>query len=912
MALPTDINQLPTDDLSQQEEPGQQRVQQPTTTQQALAPKSNITKAPVQPVHQDPRNAPYQPKQQATDFTDQIEFMKDILESMVSGAVVRPLLSGDTGLGKTSFVKQFGKMIGIPLVIIEVPHIVEEELINIPFLVKMPDGKSMSGIENFNKEKDPQTVSTTQYGIELSESYLASTLERLHKQSASEYAASVAQFDNHTKELLTQFNQEYPKLIPSVRSKVERILFLDEYYRQTTPTIRNILREILNRKIGNDKVPEGTFELYASNVVDSGLETKSSQHSSFAQMKFPAPTVQQWLSYMVSGDKNSKVPFKKDVIEAFAKAVKDEHLSFTDADSEIRTSPRRWSEILLYVNNTYPFKDASEASIVKTTMSRQFKTDDDKISPVESVLNEFLDVLIAKSGVDTKKIKSVPTSQWRDVLVHNVMTKIAIGERKKYVPVVQGPPGIGKTAIAEAFENSEYNLRFIDVKCTSLSHDSVTGIPTADNSEKGIKTNFTEPPLYKMIMQQVTEESAGYLNDLKAQEAAGELGGQTADDVYNAWENQEYKYLIFFDEINRVKNPSVFNALRRVILEKEFNDKFKLPAGSVVVGAMNPGDENTTKLTGHFKDAIEVIDAAADWKGFIGHLEKDVIPSVARADYKPDETSIKTAYNIISRFPDVFSNSGSDAKGRKKPDAEFYINIGQADTVYISPRDFTQLFKNLVLTVNTQIDSIQAKINQGQPVGEEEANNRIVNAAYRKMEHIFNHIFHINGQDEPPGFMERVRHFLHQNVDVSFKKTVTQAGLGSMLEQHITTDTPLADDPNFSNYMDDYSPVEFHKDFDKFMQAATEQFMDETTITDIEAFNKFFFGKDKGSISEIANAIGEAIVENGYEQGALDQVRLVSNKFFKIANKILAEQDAAGDDAIIALLDMYNSINELS
>ena len=322
---------------------------------------------------------------------------------------------------------------------------------------------------------------------------------------------------------------------------------------------------------------------------------------------------------------------------------------------------------------------------------------------------------------------------------------------------------------------------------------------------------------------------------------------------------------------------------------------------------MNPGDEGATTLTGHFKDAIEVIDAAADWKGFIKHLEDDVVPATMRADYKPDETSIKTAYNIVSKFPDTFSG-----RDRKKPDSEFYINIGQADTVYISPRDFTQLFKNLVLTVNTQIDSIQNRIDQGQQVSEEDANSKIVNAAYRKMEHVFNHIFHINGQDEPPGFMERVRHFLYDNVDVSFKKTVTQAGLGSMLEQHALTDISLSDDPNFSNYMDDYSPVEFHRDLDKFLDEKTAQFMSDTSITDMDAFNQFFFGDDKGSMTDITNAIGQAVTENGYDTSSLDQVKLVTTKYFKTANKVMAELPDTTDEAFISLLDRYNSINELN
>ncbi len=44
------------------------------------------------------------------------------------------LLGGDPGIGKTTFVELFSDLTGIHLITIEIPHIVEEHIINIHFL----------------------------------------------------------------------------------------------------------------------------------------------------------------------------------------------------------------------------------------------------------------------------------------------------------------------------------------------------------------------------------------------------------------------------------------------------------------------------------------------------------------------------------------------------------------------------------------------------------------------------------------------------------------------------------------------------------------------------------------------------------------------------------------------------------
>jgi midasin (ATPase involved in ribosome maturation) len=44
------------------------------------------------------------------------------------------LLAGDPGVGKTSFIRFLCKLFGLNLVVLEVPHITEEHIINIPYI----------------------------------------------------------------------------------------------------------------------------------------------------------------------------------------------------------------------------------------------------------------------------------------------------------------------------------------------------------------------------------------------------------------------------------------------------------------------------------------------------------------------------------------------------------------------------------------------------------------------------------------------------------------------------------------------------------------------------------------------------------------------------------------------------------
>lgn len=798
---------------------------------------------PVPPNQQQAPQQQQQPQQNiklaSPDYQTQIDFMVDIIDNMLSGANKRIMIGGKTGLGKSSFVKQFAKVFGFPTIIVEIPHVVEEQMINIPFVIFDKNGQSSQGYDSVKIEKEG-----TGPRVELGTSYLATKLASLTKMSDGEYRNKINSYDSSLKGLIQQFEQQYPGVIAKVRNKYERILFLDEYFRQTTPAIRNILRNILNDRIGNDVVPPGTYVMYASNLEDvAGSIDTQSAHTTFLQKKFKAPTKAQWLQYTVSAALQKNITIKQEVVDAFDAALADEHISYDDLNMEIRISPRRWSDIFVYINNAFPFKTPDELGVLKTTIKKQFQSDQGATTDLYNVVDALLARLAIKSNIDPKKVKELSPEKWRQVLAQQVMTVISSKGMKKYVPVIQGLPGVGKTAIGETFEEPPYNMRFIPILATTLTRDSVVGIPLPQQADKKTGVAFSKPELAILIDDQINAANRAYYEDLQDQERSGELKGKTAAQAYKDFENQEYKYLLFIDEINRVKDVAIFNSLRRLILEKEFNDQYKLPKGTVVIAAMNPSDLGTIPMTSHFRDAIDLIDVEPNWKDTLAFLKDRVKPNLKNS-YNPSDIALNTAMEIIEDFPNNFSLS------RRRTAKEFYISIGGDQEVYLSPRDYDNLYKELVASINRVTESLKSQIQRGKKITPEEINNDIISAAYKKFESTFDDIFYKEGMGIPPGWTNRVREYLSQKVNVSLQMKTTAAGLTSIFNDALAGTTNLTDDIDFDNYMTRYMPATFQKEFDQYLHQMFKESEDVSSVVE--------------NLKAIVTQVKQAVTENGF------------------------------------------------
>jgi MoxR-like ATPase len=875
---------------------------------------TQITSAPVQQLTPSP------------NFSRQVEFIQSIYRNMLAGGQRSILIGGETGIGKTSFVKQFSKMLGIPAIVVEVPHIVEEELINIPYVIYDVDGQTHFGNSEIELEKEANEEGVKDLKVVLAKSWLASHLAEIKKIGDTEYQTHVeTKLGNVDRQLIDAINEEDPNLIGRVRSMFDRILFIDEYFRKTSPTIRNILRNILNGQIGNDNIPAGTYVLYASNLRDvEGSLDQQLGNESYDTPEFIPPSAAEWLNWTVGDAKN--VNWHPDVVEAFKETVKDEDMGFRDLQAKVRTSPRRWTEIMLYINSLYPFESPREAGIAEMSLRKQFEGQQGKISSAYKTLAEILKKLIKKSG--HTKIPRVTSDEWKDVLLQNVMVKQKLGSAKKYIPVIQGAPGIGKTSVVKAFEEPPYNMRVIPVLASTLTVDSVIGLPTTklrDKEGKKLKpeemeTRFSEPPLYHEIMRKTKEADAGYYAELKILERQEELGGKTAEEVFREYKNQQFQYVIFFDELNRVKSANVFNSLRRLILEKEFNSRYKLPDECIVVGAMNPTDiaKSTAEMTDHFRDAIDLIDVEPSWPVLLNILKTNATNQLLNRPYPPAQESIDVAYKIIEGFPEKFSskyqyNDEGVVTGEVK-NHEFYISAkGVSSTFYIDPRAYTDTFKNIAVGYDIARESMLRKINKGQDLSDEEIKQQLTNGAFNALNDFFNNLFGSKFKGtEPAGFREAVRDYIESVVDIDLTVDRTRAGIGSIIDHALSSQSSLGDDDDFHAYMASFNTPEFVEDFESYLDKKLNLTKlgsnDENDQAQTEFVLDFLTNQSGGeSLFKIVQLLIEGRKSNNYEYTMLDEVSKTIDSVYRQAMKTVGK--VISDESVENLIDSYEKIH---
>jgi hypothetical protein len=354
----------------------------------------------------------------------------------------------------TSFIRGYAKLLGIPLVTVEAPHITEEHIINIPFMIIKGDQvkKDSAVIETAGKhtlEDDAQSFEIVQ-----AESNLVTKLKTMKNQKLKDqqHLAAIAKDKN-----LRGVYANNRTLINTVRDAYNCILFLDEYYRNDNMKIRNILRNILNGRIGNDKIPKGTFIVYASNLDDDGLEGIP-MNNDFAEMEFKAPDKEQWFDYVLKKyetNDNKEFPnikMNEKVYNKFYDTISGSELSYDDDNAEVRSSPRRWEQFMLFVNANLPVTNVKEAKILMSNVEVNFRNYiEGEVSDLYPKVNKMMVELIKEtSGIDFDG-STHPQTEWKDVLEQQLATKIKMDseadsdkEARKYVPVVSGEPGIGK------------------------------------------------------------------------------------------------------------------------------------------------------------------------------------------------------------------------------------------------------------------------------------------------------------------------------------------------------------------------------------------------------------------------------------------------------------------------------------
>ncbi|MCK9369769.1 AAA family ATPase [Candidatus Dojkabacteria bacterium] len=745
-----------------------------------------------------------------------------------SGAVSKGnMLVSPPGVGKSQFVAALASLLGIELVTIEAPHIVEEKLINIPFLVKKPTSNTQQ--QGSTKVQVTKGTAQDEFDIELADSHLFTQLINAQAIPDAQYIQNVYNNANIAAlyESMGGTREQIPQLIKDIRSKYRVILFLDEFFRVPSPTIAAILRSLLNKRLGMHQLPNYAYLTYASNLTDTGDSiAKRQQNQRFNMYHLNAASKEDWFAWLLAKFNNdaSGVKLNMNIINKFGKILEDADISSdfeTTSGDIVRASPRRWEQLILYINSAFPIKDEQDAKSLITNVQINFLHYlDSEYHPIaKKVLKAVVELIKEVSGITVKESDVNSDTDWRHTLKHQVEMKQILGDSRSYIPVVSGPPGIGKTSNVAAVAQ-EMNLRLVVIDASELvDPGEVIGLPAPDTKEGRRSVKFVASKLFKQINDIIDHEDQRYKTNLIAK-----LGQDAGSQAYAKYEKSRWKYLIFFDELNRAP-PQVMNALRRVILEKNFGEKdnmgveMKLPKEAIVMGAINPTGEGTHELTHHMRDVMDIIPASASWARQKQFLEsKDI-----------EGTSPEVRNAIIQAFELISSHfSLKSLDNDKKP---FYLDVGGGEGLYITPNDMTDMYAAASDSVQSVIDDKLREYNADRVTDLaaseiKQLDRDIKENIYDSFEPSLYDIFHNHDLDGTRWLQAFHTWMLNSNVGeqltkASSSKLTSRGDIKSILEQHLggTATKPLKDDSRFVNYVKSKDHVSVAHEIDAALSA---------------------------------------------------------------------------------------------
>jgi MoxR-like ATPase len=576
------------------------------------------------------------------------------------------LIAGDPGGGKTTTMRDLSSITGIPLTVIEAPHVTDENIVNIPFVTISDGKKTENSISIDLKVQKAESALITEIkkiaALKLDDEALEEKIKFLpHCQSYYEY---------------------FKPYITEVRKNYDAILFLDEFYRTGDVKIQNMLREILNGRIGENRIPTGTYIIYASNMNDDGLDDIPQNHNNEI-VELNAPDMSCFFKYLkakyfdepnaVKARLNGHAPSAEEqeiidrpillpkVFNVFAKNMKQVHFGANDVDNEIRLSPRRIEQIIMYTNEVIRSIDNGANTKRESTLLMNFiKTNlrNYLTGKYHKHIQDIIDIVssICPSNVDLGD--ALAPTQWKEEVEQQILMKEAMGDARRQVIAIAGEPGIAKTLhVKEIAESLGMNL--IHIGTQNLLKEDTMGIPII--TEEGT-VHFSDPNLYSMIMNM-------YDNPELAVTATG-----------------KYKQILFLDELNR-SSKDVFNALRRVMLEKDFNEHCKLPSDILIMVALNPHDTGANEFTTHIRDVMDIVEAEPS------HREIDRFIKERRMTKEFNKTLGFNCGDVYTKLLEDFlreHSSHTNIAGEKVgvDQRTFYLNLNSTGApVYLSPRE---------------------------------------------------------------------------------------------------------------------------------------------------------------------------------------------------------------------------------
>lgn len=656
------------------------------------------------------------------------------------------LLTGDPGVGKTTFIRQLAQLAGIPLVSIEAPHISAEHLINIPFVVI-----DSQGIENgemqFSKDKGK---SLDKLDIEHAESNLRSIIRKKRALKGDETRWLRKLRKNQRLFRMVKEDPQLNDLILYFRKHYDAIMFIDEYFRNDDPKIRNILRGVLNGNIGSDPIPPRTYMIYASNMHDSegGAVVAPTENTQLLSQNFDKADKRDWKEWYIgkyhddrkyaiealeSGDydqedkrdleKMSILPeTDKDMLEAFIDAMPDDAFGENDRDSDVRISPRRFEQIVSGVNalmlnlesSENPLQDARGIFSFLRTNLRHYKTGDIADSVYKQLSAVIETQIKERTGISVSASNPLKATEWRDEVAMQLRLKTMLKKERSYPFLIGGEPGIGKTVFVNEVAQAN-DMRTIVIDASTLTKDDVLGIPlpdgySEDDGDVHKQVKFSKPPLYDRIMRAYERNRREY----NAERV--DRGLEPRPDGYEIWQ------VLFIDEVTRVEETAVYNSLRKVLLEKDFGGGYSLPDDIIVMGALNPNDtgEYVKDLTDHMRDVVDVIGAEPSWTQFYEYLsgklkmgvenKKNASKNLPSASLYQQALGFDITKAVKEGLVEILKNNhGTEYRGEpiEEDSRYFYWDMG-GDTFYVNPRETEEIFLSVR---NKIVEALQAPWN---------------------------------------------------------------------------------------------------------------------------------------------------------------------------------------------------------
>jgi hypothetical protein len=342
----------------------------------------------------------------------------------------------------TSSIEQFADIVGMKIITIEAPHVSEDAIISVPYLVK-------TGLNTEKKNMEMKADSNTAMGFEVisAESSLISDLKNKKPMKQAEWDKAVNKYDH-----IIKIRDEYRKPIDKIRGTYNTILFLDEFYRTGSKRIQNLFRTILNGYLGDTPIPKNIYIIFASNMdnTDGSLDEIPLNHQ-FSAVNFDTPSKDDFMSYIGSRfagaeGEESEAIVKPEVFNKFMEVLDSEDMGGKDEETDIRVSPRRWEEIIKYVSNGIPPKNQKDADALVQFVYTNMKDykEGTQSSKTEKYAQMVRDLINENSDFNVDGVSAPKPSDWANLFEQQIRSKMELGSNRKYVASLAGKPGVGK------------------------------------------------------------------------------------------------------------------------------------------------------------------------------------------------------------------------------------------------------------------------------------------------------------------------------------------------------------------------------------------------------------------------------------------------------------------------------------